>query len=247
MKPRRRHVLLAAGTALALTAATTVDLAVEHTARHRIAQKVACRLHPSGGISADLTSPLAGLRTLAGDVGDVRIDARGVQNHNTTLDLHLNLQGVTTAGTIGSAAASAVIGFDELQKHLTHPAATTSPNSPAAPATLGDDGTDLAFTETLRGMPVTVVAALSTTPDSLTITPTGLRMLGRAIPISALSPTAASGLAGKVRPRTINLPHLPAGTALTSASAGPDGLTLNLAVAHPTAKALTTDHPTACG
>ncbi|MBS2533883.1 DUF2993 domain-containing protein [Catenulispora sp. NF23] len=246
MKPRRRHVLLAAGTALTLTAATAVDLAVEHTARHRIAQKVACRLHPSGGISADLTSPLAGLRTLTGDVGDVRVDARGVRNHNTDLDLHLNLRGVTTAGTVGSATASAVIGFDELQKHLTRPAVTTGPNSPTAPATLGDDGTDLAFTQTLRGMPVTVVAALSTTPDSLTITPTELQVLGRSVPISALSPTAASGLADKLKPRTIHLPHLPAGTALTSATAGPDGLSLNLAIAHPTAKALTADHPTAC-
>ena len=96
------------------------------------------------------------------------------------------------------------------------------------------DGTRLTITGATggAGMPVTVVTKLSTTSHSVVITPASVLLFGREVPVSALSALpGGSGLAGRLKPRTIDIPDLPRGTALVGAHAESTGLVLDFKVA----------------
>lgn len=223
-RPRRTVLLVTTGVALtAVTAAGVADAAIEHTARQRIVKAAACRLRPTGTVSAHLSGTLAGLRLLTGDVGTVRIDADDVRRDGIGLSVSAELHDVTTKGATSGGTATATIGFGQLRQRLGSAAAGLAPG--------GDGSGGLVLTGTLAGvpLPVTVHTRLTTTSDTLTVAPAYVSVLGRDFAVSRLGGTpAGAGLARRLAPRTVRLPGLPSGVRLTGARAGDDGLVLTL-------------------
>lgn len=222
---RRKPLLLISGlTAAVLATAGIADTVLEHTVQQRIAQAASCQLRPSGPVTADLNGTLAGLRVLGGDVGTVRIDADQVRRDGVDANVAAVLNGVTTDGAITGGTATATIGYAQLQRQL----AAQEPD-----LVLGGDGSKLTATGTVDGipLPLTVDIAVSTTPSSLTATPTGITVLGRTIPVSKLSALpGASSLSGQLKPRTVALPTMPDGVRLTAAHPDSTGLALVLTI-----------------
>lgn len=226
LKLRRTPLLVTTGIVLAaVTAAGVADLALEHTARQRIARAAACRLRPTGPVSAELSGTLPGLHLLTGDLGTVHIGARDVRRDGVSMTVAADLHNVTTKGATSGGTARATISYGELRKRLGSAAGGLEP---------GADGGRLVLTGSLGGLiplPVAVHTRIDTTADSLTVTPTDVSLLGGVIPVSRLaSIRGASGLAAKLAPRTVRLPGLPAGAQLTSARAAADGLRLDLSL-----------------
>ncbi|MBM9507343.1 LmeA family phospholipid-binding protein [Actinacidiphila acididurans] len=223
MKPPRKPVIVSLGVAAAvLAAAGAADLTLAHVARHRVEKAVACRLHPTGPVGADLESTFAGLRAVSGDLGTVHVTADGVKRAGTDLNVSADLRHVTRKGTRGGTA-TAVVPYTELRKRLGGDGAFT----------FGSDGSDLVLTGTVGslGLPVTVRTATTTTRNSVTVTPTTVGVLGRDIPVADLSGTGmGSGLSDRLKPHTVSLAHLPAGASVVSASAGHDGLAVHLSL-----------------
>ncbi|MEE4544872.1 DUF2993 domain-containing protein [Streptomyces sp. V4-01] len=228
--PRRRP-LLAAGAAVAalVVLAGAGNVLLARTARQHIVNAADCRLRPVGRISAHLSGSLAGLRLLTGDVGTVRIAADDVRRDGTTLSVAAELRDVTTKGHSSGGSATATIAYGQLAERLGGGVAGLRP---------GPDGSGgLALTGTLAGipLPVTVHARIAAGNDRLTVTPADIVILGQDFPVARL---AASGktapqlstLAGRLGPRTVAVPQLPAGVRLTGATAAADGLRLTLAI-----------------
>ncbi|MFI5980104.1 LmeA family phospholipid-binding protein [Streptomyces sp. NPDC051555] len=222
-------VLIAVG--LTLTAAGAVtDLTVEHIARQRIEQAAACRLSPAGTVTADLLDPLAGLRSLTGDLGTVRVEARRVRHADTEMDVRADLRDVTTDGATSGGTATASVPYAALQKRL----------ADAAPGmTVGGDGNGLTLTGRAGtgalSLPVTVHAGVTATADSLTVTPTTVTVLGRTMPIDALAGLpGASAFTGELAPRTVPVGELPDGARLTGARADASGLAVSLSLSRTT-------------
>lgn len=206
---------------LALTA--LADVVVERTARDRIARAAACKLRPSGAVSARIGGAFAGLRLLTGDVGTVRISARDVRRDGIALTVAAELHDVTTKGATSGGWASATVGYGQLGKRLGSAAAGLAP---------GPDGAGgLVLTGRLAGipLPITVHTRLTTTPDTLTVTPWYLSLFGENFQLDPASPNRkTSSLARRLAPRTVRLPGLPAGVRLTGARATGDGIVLTL-------------------
>jgi hypothetical protein len=218
----RPRTLIAIAAAVLLTATGAADLTLEHVAQNRIAERFDCRLHPQAGTSVALTDTLAGLDLLTGRVGTVRIDARGITKHDMRMNLNVQLDDVTDKGATSGGTATATVPLPELQQRI--PGA-------AGGATLGTQDGNLAITTTAGGIdvPVTVLAAVTTTTDSLVITPQTLDLMGHEIPVSALAGSAApSAMTARLQPHTMPLHGLAPGTRLASAGVGPDGLALHL-------------------
>ncbi|MEU4932588.1 LmeA family phospholipid-binding protein [Streptomyces yokosukanensis] len=225
MKLRRTPVIIA--TALAAAGATTAgisDILVTGTAQQRIALAVRHKLHPSGAVTVRLTGSLAGPDTLTGTFGTVRVIADGIQHAGLRLsNIVATLHGVTTHGTTTGGSASATVPYTALSRHL---------DAAAALMTMGTDGTDLTLTTTAgsSGLPLTVTARI-TTAHSITLTPTTVSFLGRALPVSAVADTpGGAGLASGFTPHTVALAGLPAGARLTSARPDHTGLALQLTI-----------------
>ncbi|MFB7493797.1 hypothetical protein ACFC09_03670 [Streptomyces sp. NPDC056161] len=226
MKLRRTPVIIA--TALAAAGAITAgisDILVTGTAQQRIAHAVRHKLHPSGAVTVRLTDALAGLDTLTGTFGTVRVTADGIQHAGLRLsNIVATLHGVTTHGSTTGGSASATVPYTALSRHL---------DAAAALMTMGTDGTDLTLTTTAgsSGLPLTVTARITTTAHSITLTPTTVSFLGRALPVSAVADTpGGAGLASGLTPHTVALAGLPAGARLTSARPDHTGVALQLTI-----------------
>jgi hypothetical protein len=223
---RRTPLLLTAGaTAAAVALAGVGDLLLERAARDRIESAAACRLRPSGPVSADLTGTLAGLRLLTGDVGTVRIAAPDVRRDGTSLSVAAVLHGVTTKGAIGGGTATATLSYDQVGSRLGSGAAGLRPSS--------DGHGGLLLTGTLAGipLPLTVHARLSTAAGRLTVTPTDVSLLGQDLPVAGLAADRrTAALAARLRPHSVTLPQLPDGVRLVDATTDAEGLRLDLAL-----------------
>ncbi|MFG2886728.1 hypothetical protein ACGFYV_31245 [Streptomyces sp. NPDC048297] len=226
MKLHRIPVIIAAALAAVGAAGTCItDQLVVHTARQHITHAVHQRLHPSGAVTVQLTDALAGLNTLTGTFGTVRITADGV--HRGTLDLEnitATLHDVTTHGSTTGGTATATIPYTALMGHL---------GTQAAHASIATDGDEVTLTQSAGtlGLPVTVAARITTTAHSITLIPTTVSVLGRALPVSAVAHTlGANSLAVGLTPRTVYLKALPARAQLSSARPGPSGLALKLII-----------------
>lgn len=224
MRRRRTSLLLTAAlVATTAAAAAVTDATVAHAAGQRIARAAACRLKPSGRVDAGLDSALGGLTALTGSLGGVHIDATGVQRDHSDFDLHVALDNVTTSGSYSSGTATATVPFGSLQQRL---------GSGHSGMTVGSDGSGLTLTGTAGqfGLPVVVHTALTTSADSLTVTPTTVTVMGRDVPVSTLeSFSGTSSLTGRLAPHTVDL-SLPPGAGLRSARAGSAGLVLVVAL-----------------
>ncbi|GGV22727.1 hypothetical protein GCM10010260_73860 [Streptomyces filipinensis] len=221
---RIRVILVATAATLALLTCAT-DLLVEHRTEERVVAQASRRLKPQGPVHADLTSPLAGLRTLGGEVGDVEVSAKGVHRQHAVLDVTARLKDVTTNGDSAGGTGTATLGYDQVTRRL---------GALGKGLTAGGQNGDLVLTGSVGrlGLPVTVRAILSTTAHAFTITPTTVSVLGRSVAIDDLAGLpATSGLRDELRPRTVAVTELPHGVALTSAHAAGDGLVLGFSIA----------------
>ncbi|MGW1917748.1 LmeA family phospholipid-binding protein [Streptomyces sp. NPDC002076] len=223
-RPKTRLIWAATAATLALLTSAT-DLWVEHRTEERVVAQAQRRLKPDGPVHADLTTPLAGLRTLGGEVGDVEVRAKGVHAQHAVLDVTVRLKDVTTNGDSAGGTATATVGYDQVTRRLG-----------ALGNGLTADGQDghliLAGSVGRLGLPVTVRATLATTAHAFTITPTTVDVLGRSVAVDDLADLpAASGLRDELRPRTVAVTGLPHGVALTSAHAAGDGLVLGFSIA----------------
>jgi hypothetical protein len=173
-----------------------------------------------------VTTSLAGLRTLAGDVGDIEVSARGVRRGHNVLDVSLRLKDVTTGGAGAGGTGTATVGYDQVTRCL---------------GGLGDDGLTaggqdgalfLSGSVGRLGLPVVVRAGVSTTAAALTITPTTVTVLGRSVAVGDLAARpGAAGLRDELAPRTLPVTGLPRGVALTSAHVTDHGLVLAFSIA----------------
>jgi hypothetical protein len=222
---RKAALVAGAGTVALAVLAGAGNVLLAQTARRHIVNAAVCRLSPVGRVSAHLSGSLAGLRLLTGDVGTVRISAEDVRRDGTSLSVAAELRGVTTKGHSSGGSATATIGYDQLAKRLGGGIAGLRP---------GPDGSGgLTLTGTLAGipLPVTVRTRITTGAQQLTVAPTGIVVFGQDFPVDRLSASPqTSALAGRLAPRTVEVPQLPAGVRLTGASAGAGGLRLTLAI-----------------
>ncbi|WP_037914991.1 LmeA family phospholipid-binding protein [Actinacidiphila yeochonensis] len=228
---RRRPLVVAVGAVAAATVlALVADVALEHTARHRIAQAAACRLRPSGPVRASLSGDLAGLRLLTGRVGSVHIEAADVRRQGMDIAVAVDLRGVTTKGAVSGGTATATVPYADLRSRMGAAAAGLRPS--------GDGQGNLVLTGTAAGvpLPVTVRTRITTAAGTVTVTPVDVSVFGSDFPVAALaSHELTKGLAGRLAPRTVQVPPLPSGVTLTGARAGADGLDLTLTMARTTA------------
>ncbi|MER6345089.1 LmeA family phospholipid-binding protein [Streptomyces sp. NPDC001595] len=231
LNKRRRIYVSAAGTAILVLAVAATDLVVERTAEQRIAEVAECRL--GAEVEAELDSSFAGLRSVTGHVGTVRLDAARLQRNGVTLGLRVDLHGVSTDGEATGGSAVAAVPYAELGKRLGS-AAGSGGAVAMDDVTLGPDGSRLVlhgFVGDLH-LPVSVAMDLSTTSRAVTLTPRAVRMLGREVSVSALPALAGEGarLKDELKPRTLKIDRLPAGVRLTGAEVADDGLVLRFAL-----------------
>jgi hypothetical protein len=214
--------------ATALIVAGVTDLTVENGARQRVVGAATCRLHPAGPVTAELTDTFAGLQVLGGDLGTVHVTADGVQQGGTTMNIDAVLHNVTTGGATDGGTATATVPYPALQQRL----------GPAlAGMTVGTDGTGLTLSGPVGslGLPVTVETSVTTTANSLVVTPTGVVLLGQTVPVGALSSfPGGAGLAAGMKPHTVALPNLPVAAQVVGARPGATGLSLLLSIPHTT-------------
>jgi hypothetical protein len=220
----RTRRLVAAGIAT-VAIAGIADLALEHTARQRIAEAAACRLRPAGPVSAGFGGTLAGLRLLTGKLGTVHISADDVRRDGISLSVSADLHDVSTEGATSGGSATATIAYGELRRRLGSAAAGLAPRP--------DGAGGLVLAGRLAGipLPVTVRTRITTTADSLTVSPSAVSILGQVFPVDRLTANPKTArLAERLAPRTVTLPSLPRGVRLTGSRAGGDGLVLTLAL-----------------
>ncbi|MER6128657.1 DUF2993 domain-containing protein [Streptomyces sp. NPDC001795] len=222
---RNKNRILVAITAALAALVCATDLLVEHRTEERIAAQASRRLKPEGPVHIDLTTPLAGLRTLGGEVGDIEVSAKGVRRQHAVMDVTVRLKDVTTDGDSAGGTGTATVGYDQVTRRL---------GSLGDGLTAGGRNGDLILSGSVGslGLPVTVRAKVSTTPDAFTVTPTTVSVLGRSMAVDDLAGlSAASGLRDELEPRTVAVTGLPRGVALTSAHATDDGLVLTFSIA----------------
>ncbi|MER5872865.1 LmeA family phospholipid-binding protein [Streptomyces sp. NPDC002044] len=241
MKPRtvksRRKTLVitAACLAAAVVAATATDLVVRGRVEERVVSAASCRLGATGPVTAELDSSFAGLRALTGSVGTVRVKAEGVRRQGTEMAVEAVLEDVTRDGAGAGGTAEATVPYSGLQDRLGGDGAGSGggDGDAAAGMTVGSDGKNLVLSGSAGGLglPVTVKTTLSTTADSLTVTPATIGVFGRDIPVDRVSSLpGASAFTDRLAPRTVRLDDLPAGVELTGAHAGGSGLVLSFSL-----------------
>ncbi|MFE6484013.1 LmeA family phospholipid-binding protein [Streptomyces sp. NPDC057757] len=220
---KRRRVLIAVATLASLTLVlTAADLLVEREAEEEIVKVAGCRLGDASDVTAELGDTLAGLKAVTGRIGTVHISAGRVHRDDMDMAVRASLYGVSTDGAVSSGSVQATVPYTELGKRLDGEVADMRP---------GSDGTRLTLDGTVGdlGLPVTVLTDLSTTSSSVTVTPTAVRLMGREVPLSALSSLpGAAAMGDRLKPRTIDVDDLPKGVRLTGARPGADGLTLDI-------------------
>ncbi|MFD9306478.1 DUF2993 domain-containing protein [Streptomyces sp. NPDC060048] len=205
-----------------MAAAAAADVYVEGEIERRVSEAVACRLDTAGGVDVELEGALAGLGALTGTVGTVRVTAEGVHHQGADVDFAATLRGVSTDGRTEGGSATATVAYKQLAARM---------GEEGQGVELGSDGSRLTVTGGAGGLPVTVVADLSTTANTVTITPATVSLLGRQVPVGALSSfPGAARVADKLEPRTVEIPDLPEGARLTGARAGAAGLVLDFAL-----------------
>ncbi|GGN49495.1 hypothetical protein GCM10011579_003230 [Streptomyces albiflavescens] len=222
---RNKTRILAAITATLAALVCATDLLVEHRTEGRIAAQASRRLKPEGPVHADLTTPIAGLRTLGGEVGDIEVSAKGVRRQHAVMDVTVRLKDVTTDGNSAGGTGTATVGYDQVTRRL---------DSLGDGLTAGGQDGDLILRGSVGplGLPVSVRAKVSTTSDAFTITPTTVSVLGRSMAVDDLAALpAASELRNELEPRTVPVTGLPRGVALTSAHATDNGLVLAFSIA----------------
>ncbi|MGI5330659.1 LmeA family phospholipid-binding protein [Actinomadura nitritigenes] len=227
----RPVVVSAAGIAVLGVAVPVTDMALRHSAESRIAGALDC-LHPAGGAEVALTGPLAGLRSLDGRLGGVRISARGVRRQGVTADITVAMRDVSGHG-FGSGTATATIGYAQLQQRMSQQGTAPAPGPPAAQGprriSLSGDGRHLLLVP--AQLPIGIKADLKVGARSLTITPVSLSAMGRDVPLAALTGRTPHALPAELlKARTMALPNLPSNVQLTSATPGPDALGLSFAL-----------------
>ncbi|MGI5350611.1 LmeA family phospholipid-binding protein [Streptomyces sp. CA-250714] len=222
MNTRRTVFVSAAALAAVVAAGGGANALVEHKAQERAAEEARCQLGDKAtGVHAELTDPLAGLKTLTGDVGTVRISADKVQHEGTAFAVDAALHGVSTDGSASSGSATVTVGYDEVAKQLPKQVKGLKP---------GTDGRHLTLSGTMgdMGIPMTVLNKVSAGPRGLTVTPDSVRVMGQQMKISTL--TSLPGMdrfADQLGPRTVGLDQLPEGIEPTGAEATEDGLALS--------------------
>ncbi|MEU9444325.1 LmeA family phospholipid-binding protein [Streptomyces sp. NPDC048304] len=212
-----------ATTLAVLTCAT--DLLIEHRTEERLAARASRRLKADGPVHADLTTPLARLRILGGDVGDVESSAKGVRRQHAVPDVTVRLKDVMTNGDSAGGTGTATVACEQVTRRL---------DALGNGLTAGGQDGDLVLHGSVGrlGLPVTVRAALSTTAHALTITPTRVSVLGRSVPVGDLAGLpATAGLRDEPEPTTVPFIGLPRGISLTSAHTTDDGLALGFSIA----------------
>jgi len=217
---QKRVWIPAVATVLVVGGVLLANQLVRSSAESKIAKTVACGLKSSGPTTAHLTDPLAGLGVFGGDLGTVNVRARQVQLAGTSVDLTAKIAHVKTGGTSGAGTASTIVGYPVVQKEL------------GGDMQVRGDGKQLVI-DTTFGVAVTVHAALTTTPQAVTVTPTDISTLGQKLSIPELlrSPLGRGLPKSQLAARTIELPGMPAGVSLTSATPAADGLHLAFALA----------------
>ncbi|MET9862865.1 LmeA family phospholipid-binding protein [Streptomyces smyrnaeus] len=220
MRIRRTVLVPAAALVTVLTAGGGANAFVEHKAQERVAEEARSRLGSNADVHAELTDPLAGLKTLTGQVGTVRINADGVRHEGTSFAVDAALHGVSTDGSATSGSATVTVGYDELAERLPKPLRGMKP---------GTDGSHLTLSGTVGGLgvPVSVLNKVSADPDGLTVTPDSVRVMGQRMKLDTL--TSLPGMerfADDLGPRTVGLGRLPEGVRLTDAKPADDGLAL---------------------
>ncbi|MFK0022848.1 LmeA family phospholipid-binding protein [Streptomyces sp. NPDC090798] len=241
MRIRRTPLIITICLTATVAAAALADAAVGHTAQQRVVRAITCRLHPTGPVTAELTDTLAGLQVLDGNLGTVHITADGIHSADTDMNVDAVLHHVTTHGATDGGSATAIIAYTALQQHL---------GTTASGMTVGADRSGLTLTGTTGhfGLPITVHTGITTTADSLTITPTSVSSLGQAIPVSDLSSMpGATGLATSLKARTVRLPDLPAHARLTAAHPNGRGLVLQFSVPRTTSLSKSAGTPATTG
>ncbi|MEU3192936.1 hypothetical protein ABZ686_20385 [Streptomyces sp. NPDC006992] len=224
MKTRRIVLVTVSALAAVVAAGGGANAFVEHEAQQRATEAVRSELGDSAsGVHAELTDPLAGLKTLTGRVGTVHISADEVRREGTSFAVDAALHGVSTDGSAHSGSATVTVGYDELAEQLPEPVRDMKP---------GTDGSHLTLSGPVGGLgiPVTVLNTVSASPDGgLIITPKSVRVMGQQLRIDTLtSLPGMDGFADQLGPRTVSLKdELPEGVRLTGAEAAEKGLALS--------------------
>ncbi|MFI8849782.1 LmeA family phospholipid-binding protein [Streptomyces sp. NPDC053499] len=218
-----RRTVLVSASALAAVIATGggANALIEHKAEERAAEEVQCHLGSADGVEAELTDPLAGLKTLTGRVGTLHLSADKVEHEGTTFAVDADLHGVSTDGTADSGSATVTVGYDEIAKRLPKQVQGMKP---------GTDGEHLTLSGPVAGtgIPVTVLNTVSANPDGLTIAPDSVRVLGQQVKLSTLaSLPGMDRFADQLGPRNVGLGQLPEGVRTTGAEATDKGLALS--------------------
>ncbi|MGP3977942.1 LmeA family phospholipid-binding protein [Streptomyces sp. 8N114] len=222
MKIRRTVLVPTAALAAVVAAGGGANALVEHKAQERAAEEAQRRLGGKAtGVQAELTDPLAGLKTLTGRVGTLRISADRVQHEGTSFGVDASLHGVSTDGSATSGSATVTVGYDEIAKKLPKQVRGMKP---------GTDGSHLTLSGPVGGLgiPMTVLNTVKAAPNGLTVTPDSVRVMGQQMKISTL--TSLPGMdqfADQLGPRTVGLGPLPKGVRPTGAEATRDGLALS--------------------
>ncbi|MEZ0110126.1 hypothetical protein ABH920_004141 [Catenulispora sp. EB89] len=240
---RRRSTVITAGVvALALVVVLIANGVIKHVAEGRIAHLATCRLQATGPVHAALPGTFAGLGAVFGSVGDVHVQADGVPRDGVTAHVDAVLHDVTPGGATSGGTAIATTPYSAITQQLVQMSGLTDPTMAA------DGTTGLLITGSRAGLPVTVHATISTSPDSFTITPTTVRVLGRNVSVAGLqSIPLVKDLAHQLDPKVFALPNLPDGATLTTVQAGASGLSLDFSVPKRSGSKADTVCPSATG
>ena len=216
----KRVWIPAVATVLVVGGVLLANQLVRSSAESEIAKTVACGLKSSGPTTAHLTDPWAGLGVFGGDLGTVKVSAEKVQLGGTSVDLKATIAHVKTGGTSGAGTASTTVDYAVVQQAL------------GGDMTVRGDGKRLVI-DTTFGVAVTVHAALTTSAQGLTVTPTEVSTLGQTLSVADLlrSPLGRGLPTSQLAARTVPIPDLPSGVSLTGATPAADGLRLAFALA----------------
>ncbi|MBT0773997.1 DUF2993 domain-containing protein [Kineosporia sp. J2-2] len=245
----RRPVLVTVVVLVLLIALTAVaDVVIARRAESRITTALRCATGDDS-IAPELSlgrTPVL-LQLVSGSFGTVTIDGLPVSSISTAgraadllgageVDLTLHDVGPGRPVTVGSATASATIGWDALTERLGSAGDAEDDAAQAlSGATFGWQDGLLAVTlqQRMLGAPLTVLMRLEVDGTSLTLTPETVAVGDRLVQASLLAGLAGrlgTGAGNPLDPRTVDL-DLPEGVTLQAVSGGDAGLGVDLAVA----------------